>query len=134
MSGDWREDKAVSSSTPMLRLAAVLALSFAPSLRPGAIPHTGLKRSEPSRNSRLSESPKRISLWFTAKPQLAFTRIGLRGPAGDIPLDTILADAGYSLHARVPRPLGAGSYTVRWQTASADGHPIRGEFAFTITG
>ena len=116
----------------MLRLFAVIALSVAPSLRPAAVPHIGLKRSEPAKDRRLSESPTRISLWFTAKPQLAFTRIGLRGPAGDIPLDTVVADTAYSLHVQVPRVLGAGSYTVRWQTASADGHPIRGEFSFTI--
>jgi putative copper export protein len=30
--------------------------------------------------------------------------------------------------------LGPGTYTVQWQTASADGHPIRGEFRFTIAG
>ena len=118
----------------MLRLAAVIALSFAPSLRPVPMPHTGLKRSEPSKDSRLTESPKRISLWFTARPQLAFTRISLRGPAGDIPLDTVVADTAYSLHAQVPGVLVAGTYTVRWQTASADGHPIRGEFSFTIAG
>ena len=118
----------------MLRLAAVIALSFAPSLRPAALPHTGLKRSEPAKNSRLRESPKRISLWFTAKPQLAFTRVSLRGANGEIPLDTIVADTAYSLHAQVPAPLAAGTYTVRWQTASADGHPIRGEFSFTVVG
>jgi copper transport protein len=118
----------------MLRLAALIALSFAPSPRPVPLPHTELKRSEPAKDSRLTESPRRISLWFTAKPQLAFTRISLRGPMGDIPLDTVVADTAHSLHAHVPRTLGAGSYTVRWQTASADGHPIRGEFSFTIAG
>lgn len=118
----------------MLRMAAVIALTFAPSLRPAAMPHTGLKRSEPSKDSRLNESPRRISLWFTAKPQLAFTRISLEGPAGRIALDTIVADTGNALHAHVPRLLSAGTYTVHWQTASADGHPIRGDFAFTIVG
>ena len=98
------------------------------------MPHTGLKRSEPAKNSRLSAPPRRISLWFTAKPQLAFTRVSLDGPAGRIALDTIVADTGNALHAVVPTALTAGTYTVHWQTASADGHPIRGDFAFTITG
>lgn len=118
----------------MLRLAAVLALSFSPSVRPVRAPHTELKRSEPSRDSRLAQAPRRISLWFTAKPQLAFTRISLRGAAGEIPLDTVAADSAFSLHAHVPTVLAAGVYTVRWQTASADGHPIRGEFSFTVIG
>lgn len=118
----------------MLHLAAVIALSFAPSMRPVAAPHTGLKRSEPARNSTLSASPKRISLWFTAKPQLAFTRISLKGPAGDVALDTIVADTAFSLHAHVPAILAPGAYVVRWQTASADGHVIRGEIPFAIAG
>src|SRR5688572_10512035 len=116
----------------MLRLAAVIAFSFAPALRP--VPHTALKRSEPAKDSRLAVAPKLVSLWFTAKPQLAFTRITLDGPAGAIALDTIVADKDFSLHARVPMSLPAGRYTVRWQTASADGHAIRGDFAFTVTG
>jgi len=118
----------------MLRLAVVVALSFAPSMKPIAAPHTGLKRSEPSKGSTLAASPKRISLWFTAKPQLAFTRITLKGPAGDIPLDTIVADTGFSLHAQVPTTLAPGAYVIRWQTASADGHAIRGEIPFSIAG
>ena len=116
----------------MLRLAAVIAFSFAPALKP--VPHTALKRSEPAKDSRLAAAPKRVSLWFTAKPQLAFTRITLDGPSGAITLDTIVADKDFSLHARVPVNLPAGTYTVRWQTASADGHAIRGDFAFTIAG
>lgn len=116
----------------MLRLAAVIAFSVAPALKPA--PHTALKRSEPANNSRLATAPKLVSLWFTAKPQLAFTRIALEGPAGAIALDTIVAEKDFSLHARVPLNLPAGTYTVRWQTASADGHAIRGDFVFTIAG
>jgi copper transport protein len=118
----------------MLRLAVVVALSFAPPMRPVATPHTDLKRSEPSKGSTLATSPKRISLWFTAKPQLAFTRITLKGPRGDIPLDTVVADTGFSLHAQVPATLVPGAYVIRWQTASADGHAIRGEIPFSIAG
>ena len=98
------------------------------------VPHTALKRSEPAADSRHAAPPARVSLWFTGEPQLAFSRIRLRGPAGDIPLDTIVADTGQALHARIPSRLDPGAYRVVWQTASADGHPIRGEFTFTVTG
>lgn len=94
--------------------------------------HTALKRSEPARDTTLAASPERISLWFTARPELAFSRIQLDGPSGRIQLDPIAADTGNALHARIPRPVGPGSYRVVWQTASADGHPIRGAFAFTV--
>ena len=117
------------------RLLAVVLLLIAPLLaaaRGTAFPHLALKRSEPEDQSRLSAPPQQISLWFTAKPQLAFSRITLTGPTGGVTLATIVADTGNVLHARVPRTLAAGDYTVAWQTASADGHPIRGQFTFSV--
>lgn len=119
------------------RLSTVLLLLGAPLLTvsgvgPAPVRHLALKRSEPSDLSRLSKSPERISLWFTARPQLAFSRITLGGPNGIIALDTIVADTGNVLHAVIPGALAGGDYRVAWQTASADGHPIRGEFAFTV--
>lgn len=114
-------------------MIAVVALLL-PSLA-GANPkfrHTDLKRSEPAKGGRLSSAPTRISLWFIAKPQLAFSTIRLVGPSGEIALDAIVADTANSLHANISRGLQAGDYRVHWQTASADGHPIRGEFVFTV--
>lgn len=110
----------------MSHLAALLALLI--------VPHTALKRSEPAADATLSVAPTWVSLWFTAEPQRAFSRIRLRGPAGDMPLDTIIADTGHALRARIPTPLPPGTYRVLWQTAGADGHPLRGEFSFTVVG
>lgn len=115
------------------KLPGVLALAMLV-LFVGAAAHTGLKRSEPAKGSRLLASPSRISLWFTARPQLALSRIRLTGPAGGVALDPLVADTGNSLRARVPRALGPGEYRVQWQTSSADGHPIRGEFSFLVVG
>lgn len=115
-------------------LTFVFALLLFPSPA-GAHPaprHTALKRSEPAKGSRLTIAPIRISLWFTAEPQLAFSRVRLVGPSGEIALDTIVADTAHSLHARIPRGLTPGEYRVLWQTGSADGHPIRGEFTFAV--
>ena len=97
-----------------------------------AVPHLAFKRSEPADRGRLNVSPRRVSLWFTATPQLAFSRITLSGAGGAITLDTIVADTGHALHAAIPRELPDGDYRVVWQTASADGHTIRGEFSFTV--
>jgi copper transport protein len=122
---------------PLRRVIAVLLLLGVPPLtaaRRAAAPppHLALTRSEPAGDSRLQASPDRVSLWFTARPQLALSRIALRTASGAIELDAIVADTGNALHARIPRPLPAGDYRVEWQTASADGHPIRGEFTFAV--
>jgi copper transport protein len=124
----WRRPIAI---TGVLAMLCLLAGAAAPLLFAA---HTGLKRSEPAKDSRLSVAPARISLWFTARPQLVLSRIRLTGPSGTIPLDAVIADTGYSLHAGIPRMLGPGDYRVQWQTASADGHPIRGEFSFAVIG
>ena len=113
-----------------LRLLGAVTLCLFPSV---ASAHTGLRRSEPARGARLNTGPTRIVLWFTAKPQLAFSRVRLAGPGGDVPLGALVADSGNSVRASIQAgTLAPGDYTVRWQTASADGHPIRGEFVFTV--
>jgi putative copper export protein/methionine-rich copper-binding protein CopC len=117
----------------MLRLAAMLGLLSLPA-RAGAHPavlHLALRRSEPA-SGVVVAAPARISLWFTAKPERAFTRIRLAGPNGEIALDPPVAETGNAVHARIPRSLEPGDYRVTWQTASADGHPIRGEFTFAV--
>lgn len=112
---------------------ALLALLLLPSFA-GSRLHLALRRSEPANESRLTSAPTRISLWFTARPTVAFSKVRLVGPGGEMALDTIVADTGNALHARIPRPIGPGAYRIHWQTASADGHPIRGELGFTIAG
>lgn len=115
------------------RLATIGALLLLPSLASAhASLHTSLRRSDPAKGSRLSTAPARIALWFTGPPQLAFSRIGLAGPSGEVALGRLVADTGNGFYANVPRSLEPGEYTVRWQTATADGHPIRGEFTFAI--
>jgi copper transport protein len=111
------------------RLSCALGFLLLPSL---AVAHTGLRRSEPAKGSRLTAAPARISLWFTARPQLPFSRIRLTGPTGEVQLDALVADTASGFHADILGAVGPGQYTVHWQTASADGHPIRGEFTFVI--
>ena len=95
--------------------------------------HLALRRSDPDSNARLERAPAAITLWFTLRPQLGFSRMTLTGPSGPVALAPLTSDTGNVIRAALPA-LGAGTYTVRWQTASADGHPIRGEFRFTIAG
>jgi copper transport protein len=116
------------SSLRIWSLAGALTLSMAAV----AYRHADLKSSEPARDSRLTASPKRIELWFTARPQLPFSRIRLEGPSGDVALGTLALDTGNAVRADIVAPLGLGDYRVRWQTASADGHPISGEFGFAV--
>ena len=95
--------------------------------------HLGLKRSEPAANTRLASAPTRIWLWFTERPELAMSRVKVTGPTGAVTLEPLVADTGFSVRSNLPRTLAPGTYRVEWQSASTDGHTIRGEFSFSIT-
>ncbi|MEO7822388.1 MAG: copper resistance protein CopC [Gemmatimonadaceae bacterium] len=115
------------------KLAGLVAacLLSAPSL---AFAHGGLKSSVPAKGATLNTAPTEIRLVFTEAAELAFTRVELRGPGGVIRLGT--PSFGGSDKRAVVAPLDAslvaGLYTVTWQVAGADGHPVRGTYTFSI--
>lgn len=111
-------------------LVAILMLS-APS---SALAHGGLKSSTPARGAVLDSAPREIRLVFTEAAELAFTRVELRGPDGLVRVGSP-SFAGTDKHtilASIVGSLAAGTYTVSWQVAGADGHPVRGTFKFSI--
>lgn len=113
------------------RMVALLLVSM---LVPAvARAHAHLLRSEPAKDARLATAPTSLRLWFSEAPQLAITRIVLLGPSGD----TIAVGAPQKLTqdglaVAITGSLVPGSYTVQYRTAAADGHPVRGSFAFVV--
>ena len=98
-----------------------------------AIAHGALKRSSPASGAHLSVAPRELRLTFTEAPELAFTRIRLLDPdSADVALGPLSIDSILTAVASVRGALAAGTYTVVWQVAGADGHPVRGRFRFTI--
>jgi copper transport protein len=94
--------------------------------------HLALKRSEPASGSRLASPPTRIWLWFTERPELAMSRLKVTGPSGAVALEPPVADTGFSVRSSLRQTLPPGAYRVEWKSASSDGHPIRGEFSFSV--
>lgn len=116
-----------------LRLCAALAL-LATTAR-GAAAHGNLRSSAPADKARLSVTPRQLILTFTERPEMALTRIVLRGPDGqDIALGRLSASGAdmATVSADIIGRMRAGEYTVAWQIAGADGHPVGGKFAFTL--
>lgn len=105
------------------------------SASPAAPFHLRLEKSEPSKDAQLAAAPKAIHLWFSLPPEMAVTAVKLadadgkaitlgsphRGSGASDPVDVDIKDA-----------LRPGSYIVSWKTASKDGHPVTGDFAFTV--
>lgn len=115
--------------------AAVLVAALLGSSPGLALAHGALKKSLPANGAHLTSAPRELRLTFTEAPELAFTRIELIGPDGNpVSLDPLRAvnDSTQVIVAQITGPLAAGVYTVRWQIAGKDGHPVRDRFTFTI--
>jgi copper transport protein len=112
-------------------LLAALLLLLAPS---PASAHLHLTGSTPAADDSLSAAPTEIRLSFTEDVELRFSDVSLIGPMGEVRIGEIFVpvDSPSVLAVRVLGGLSAGEYTVRWRAASADGHPMNGEYRFTI--
>ncbi len=117
-------------------LLPALALTVAAFVAPSPAPafHLSLTRSAPAKDSTVA-APKDIKLWYSQRPTLAVSKVTLTGPDGKaVPLGKITLDTASKAPLVVPitQALTPGAYTVKWTTASSDGHPINGTFGFKV--
>ena len=99
--------------------------------------HLRLEKSEPSKDEALASAPKVIRLWFSLPPEMAVTGIKLADANGNpvaLGAPTRGSGAKDPVESAIQGALAAGSYTVSWKTSSKDGHPIRGDFMFSVKG
>jgi putative copper export protein/methionine-rich copper-binding protein CopC len=116
-------------------MAALLLVTI---LLAAAPPHTRLSRSSPAAGDTLRQAPSAVRLWFSGRAELAFTRVRLlrRSDGREIALGPVarLDSSTSAFSIPITGTFGNGTYTVVWQTAAADGHPVRGEYDFTVAG
>lgn len=111
-----------------LTLAALLATPL------GAAAHALLAKSDPARRAVLSKPPAQVRLWFNERLEPAFSSLSVHDAAGN-PVTTASAQVAPEdpkrLQLALPS-LPAGTYTVRYQVLSVDGHTVNSSFTFTI--
>lgn len=116
-------------------IVAVLATLLAILAPEAAQAHGTLKSSTPAAGAHLGTFPSELRLLFTEAPALAFSRVELRRPDGALialgALHTAV-ESRRTLVATIEGALAPGTYTVAWQMAGDDGHPVRGRYTFTI--
>ena len=117
--------------TRFVRLAMAAALCLVPA---AVRAHGALRSSTPPAGAQLRSAPTEIRLTFNEAVVAGASRIALLGPSGPRTLGQarVRDQEPKVLVVAVDGPWTSGEHTVRWQIAGKDGHPVRGEFAFTI--
>lgn len=101
-----------------------------------ALAHPKLVSASPAANGSVAQTPAVISATFNEPITVSLSKLTLLDATQrSVVLDAVKAADGdpRTLTARVPVALKPGRYTVKWQAAGADGHPMRGEFTFLVT-
>lgn len=119
-----------------LRRGVAVAVLTGLALLLGAAPalaHTSLLSSDPSDGSSLDAAPQRIALTFSDPMTAEFSTITIVGPDGTQYQNGEVSADGSTVSIGV-QPLGpAGRYEIGYRVVSADGHPVPGSVAFTLT-
>lgn len=112
--------------------AAACVVALASPLRA----HGALRSSLPAAGAQLAAAPRTLRLTFTESSPLNVTRVRLVGADSQSvalgPMSHLDGGARRILHVPVVGSLAAGTWAVEWQTAGADGHPVRGRFTFVV--
>ena len=101
-----------------------------------AYAHTSLVSSIPESGEVLTELPEEVRIKFNENLLLVDdknpNRLEVIDPSGQV-ISTTARVAGPDLFANVDRlELAGGEYTVRYRVISADGHPVEGEYEFSV--
>jgi len=115
-----------------IRFAAVAALAVLFGL-PGApgFAHSKGPKVTPAHGSELAAAPEALTFSFARPTRMTAVRL-YDAADGEIDLPG-KRDISAAKDRRIALPpLAAGAYRVKWRALSADGHPVDGEFGFTI--
>jgi methionine-rich copper-binding protein CopC len=94
--------------------------------------HNSLVDSSPNNGAVLDRAPAEVQLKFLASLDPVTTKITLNDPAGASAAAAAARFNGSTVIQPL-RPTTAGLYTIGYEVASGDGHPIRGKVTFTLT-
>lgn len=117
-----------------MRLAAAVVAAALTGVLVTAVPaeaHTTLTSSSPAKGATVT-SPAQIRLTF-ADP-VRFTGVVVTDAHGGHHESGKSQAVDNHVTEAVAGPLAAGAYTVGWRVVAPDGHPVTGEFRFTVKG
>ncbi len=110
----------------LIAMLAVLTVAAGP-----ASAHAVLVKSDPADGQRVAGSPDRVTLTFSDRLTRIGTTVRVTGPGGDA-AEGKPSIQGDTITQALRPDLPAGTYEVRWQVASGDGHPVSKAFSFVV--
>lgn len=97
-----------------------------------AAAHATLLSSDPADGSVLERQPEAISLQFSERVSVQADGIRVVDASGDRVDRGAAAADGATATSPLRDDLPDGTYVVSWRVVSADGHPVRGAFTFSV--
>jgi hypothetical protein len=88
--------------------------------------------SVPNDGATVKESPREMRIQFTEGIELAFSRVTVKGPNGEVVSQGKLRQPVNDTIAIDLKPLPLGNYTAEWQVLSVDTHITEGVLHFTV--
>ena len=96
-----------------------------------AMAHTGLESSLPQNGDIITQELKQVTLTFETKIEQG-SIFELQNSSGEaIPIENISLSENQMV-GNFSNPLENGEFQVIWNIIGADGHPINGEFSFSV--
>jgi putative copper export protein/methionine-rich copper-binding protein CopC len=118
------------------RAAVFLAVVLAAMGLPAPLSaHTRLASSSPAQGDTVAAGLGRVGIRFTRPVEAELTSLTVLLGSDTVasgPATPVAGSEGKEFTFALPPGLAAGGYTVEWRTAGADGHIIRGTFAFVM--
>ena len=135
MKSGWEHVR--TASRPSLSARSIRWILFASLILipVAAYAHARLKGSTPAAGAHLDAVPRAVRLDFSEMPELTFTKVDLVDASGQrVRLGPVAyaTDSKRSVVVAVEGGMLAGDYTVLWQVAGDDGHPVRDQFKFGV--
>ena len=117
------------------RLGAAVALTALLLGTGVAWSHAFLERAQPRVGSTVKSPPSQVRVWFTEAIEPAFSTLEVVNERGErVDRGPAQVDAASRALLLVPlKPLGPGTYRVKWRVLSVDTHVTEGDFTFRVT-
>ncbi len=115
-------------------LASVVMVAVVGLLAAGpAAAHAQLLSTAPVAGATVAQAPAAVTLTFDEAPLIKFTVVHVTAPDGKRVDSGPATLSGVVVSERVANITAPGKYVVDWRAVSDDGHPVSGQFSFSLS-